>query len=1049
MPPPAAVSARPLSKAKAVKGAIPPDSSRSSSRNSSRAEKNGPLKSVPDKKKGQSEDVAGAPSTAPSPAGSSASSVIPKARPLKGADPAKSYKAVTTGQTAVVEYEDDSEMRVPLPPKKVRSQSSLDAVNELEIEDDHMPMQTWICSKWLAEVEDLTGCLATALCTDDEGEMLEDEDALKHVRNMRSKEDVVHRLNTNGIVRRLADAIWPKLQILQEGPATASELATQWQGEGAGDLLFGGLPAFFSGLEPRIGSPDPKVLIDMAADHQQKADSFVEFMTGNYSVVTTSDVEWKFVAEPETAIRWPVEARLSGTDEASHMRKLLSKEVLQRRMELQNRRLDEIGSDNLTWPEVLGGRMYTGPMFQKYNGILRGLDSPVDFLKNSMIQMCTSKEISEKYMGNAKTWEAANGSLPYEAARKELNFYTTTIHVINSCIVKMGKLTKAVPVYRGMSGRIFPNSFWRPNQQGVMGGVELAFMSTTPVRSVAEQYSKDGFGIIVEIEQGMIDRGAEIAWLSQYPHETEILFAPLAALSMTETRIDMHPLNGKHIIVCKMRVSINLTNPTIEQVISRRRTICTNMGRGLLMEMRSSLLKKGSNEVEGFIALMQGLMNERPLAHPSTWYNDDACFQESVNETLRLKREVMNVPTLETKKLEGDAVAQLLGEPISTKSNIVEIPRILFNMFKELRTLNLDGFGGLTRLPETIGRLPFLHTLHLRECEKLVELPVQVEQLKSLSTLNLTSCKDLKQLPKEIGKLVALTHLDLGFCKSLEALPNELGKLVLLEMLRLQQCTSLSELPSSLDQLAALKILNLYGCSGLTTIPDAVGDLQTLEELNMRSCSGLVRLPSTLGQNLPSLTSLDLSMCKNLQALPETIGQCYQLQSLFLGNCLNIPELPASITRLRQLHTLNLYNCGSLTFLPDSFQNATALKTLSLQGCEKLKEVPPSVAQMPALATLTLWNCIALEVMPDLSQIPNLQLDGVPEQLADWEAEQRRKRAEDAAVGRGINVAVKTGPTSNWMTAGAALGVPAPGESKGLAATAKAAMAALSGGGNS
>ena len=234
-----------------------------------------------------------------------------------------------------------------------------------------------------------------------------------------------------------------------------------------------------------------------------------------------------------------------------------------------------------------------------------------------------------------------------------------------------------------------------------------------------------------------------------------------------------------------MRVS-KPENPTIEQVISRRRTICTNMGRGLLMEMRSSLLKKGSNEVEGFIALMQGLMNERPLAHPSTWYNDDACFQESVNETLRLKREVMNVPTLETKKLEGDAVAQLLGEPISTKSNIVDIPRILFNMFKELRTLNLDGFGGLTRLPETIGRLPFLHTLHLRECEKLVELPVQVEQLKSLSTLNLTSCKDLKQLPKEIGKLVALTHLDLGFCKSLEALPNELGKLVLLEMLRLQ-----------------------------------------------------------------------------------------------------------------------------------------------------------------------------------------------------------------------------------------------------------------------
>ena len=82
-------------------------------------------------------------------------------------------------------------------------------------------------------------------------------------------------------------------------------------------------------------------------------------------------------------------------------------------------------------------------MFVKYNGILRGLDSPVPFLKNSMIQMCTAKDISERFMGTARTWENANGTLPYDKVRKELNLYTTTIHVINSCIVKMGKLTKA------------------------------------------------------------------------------------------------------------------------------------------------------------------------------------------------------------------------------------------------------------------------------------------------------------------------------------------------------------------------------------------------------------------------------------------------------------------------------------------------------------------------------------------------------------------------------------------------------------------------------
>ena len=73
-----------------------------------------------------------------------------------------------------------------------------------------------------------------------------------------------------------------------------------------------------------------------------------------------------------------------------------------------------------------------------------------------------------------------------------------------------------------------PEQFWKPNEQGVMGGVEYAFMSTTPKRSVAEQYSQDGFGIIVEIQQGMIDRGAEIAWLSQCAHAA-LMWPALAA----------------------------------------------------------------------------------------------------------------------------------------------------------------------------------------------------------------------------------------------------------------------------------------------------------------------------------------------------------------------------------------------------------------------------------------------------------------------------------------------------------------------------------------
>jgi NLR family CARD domain-containing protein 3 len=102
------------------------------------------------------------------------------------------------------------------------------------------------------------------------------------------------------------------------------------------------------------------------------------------------------------------------------------------------------------------------------------------------------------------------------------NKYVTTTHVINSAIVKLSKLTIATKVYRGVGGGVLPESFWRPNEQGVKGGIELAFMSTTFERGVAMKYAKSDSGkpaLVFEMQMGMVDRGAELGWVSQYPHE--------------------------------------------------------------------------------------------------------------------------------------------------------------------------------------------------------------------------------------------------------------------------------------------------------------------------------------------------------------------------------------------------------------------------------------------------------------------------------------------------------------------------------------------------
>ena len=99
---------------------------------------------------------------------------------------------------------------------------------------------------------------------------------------------------------------------------------------------------------------------------------------------------------------------------------------------------------------------------------------------------------------------------------------------LNSAIVKLSKLTVAQPVYRGVTGARLPESFRQPNEFNVRGGIDSAFMSTTLDRSVALEYAaKSGgsAGVVFCMRQGMVNRGADISWLSQYPHEKEC--APL------------------------------------------------------------------------------------------------------------------------------------------------------------------------------------------------------------------------------------------------------------------------------------------------------------------------------------------------------------------------------------------------------------------------------------------------------------------------------------------------------------------------------------------
>ena len=101
------------------------------------------------------------------------------------------------------------------------------------------------------------------------------------------------------------------------------------------------------------------------------------------------------------------------------------------------------------------------------NAVLRGLDAGNDFLNKQLVTLCCSTEASRQY---------ADGTLPFEAAKEHMNTYTTTLNVLNSALLKLCKLTQVDTVYRGISGRKLPASFWKPDKFGARGGIEPAFM---------------------------------------------------------------------------------------------------------------------------------------------------------------------------------------------------------------------------------------------------------------------------------------------------------------------------------------------------------------------------------------------------------------------------------------------------------------------------------------------------------------------------------------------------------------------------------------------
>jgi hypothetical protein len=266
--------------------------------------------------------------------------------------------------------------------------------------------------------------------------------------------------------------------------------------------------------------------------------------------------------------------------------------------------------------------------------------------------------------------------------------------------------------------------------------------------------------------------------------------------------------------------------------------------------------------------------------------------------------------------------------------------------------------GPAMRLPESLGSLTMLDSLHLISC-------------------------DVRQLPDSLGQLSGLTTLHLTDNPGLQRLPDSFSNLGNLQNLTLHD-TGLTALPP-LGNLHNLKVLDL-GRSPLRTLPSELGRLEQLQELRIARCDNLVSIPVAIGQ-INGLTKLDLHANTGLSELPREIGQLTNLQKLNLNGCTALRSLPTSVGNLRNLRVLDLRGCTQLTRIPDGVLQLPASCVIKLPAHLASLRSPAGLAPAsPAARTET-----RLSVDEIVSRIEKKELR--PVQIVHLGREHAQRRA--------------------------------------------------------
>ncbi|XP_056689597.1 putative disease resistance protein RGA4 isoform X2 [Spinacia oleracea] len=314
------------------------------------------------------------------------------------------------------------------------------------------------------------------------------------------------------------------------------------------------------------------------------------------------------------------------------------------------------------------------------------------------------------------------------------------------------------------------------------------------------------------------------------------------------------------------------------------------------------------------------------------------------------------------------------------------------------------------KLP-TLGHLPFLEKLKIKNMESLECIGVELYGASSSSSSGVMYFPSLKQV--ELLGLDKLTEW-------VEPSSGEWTIFPLLEELKIEDCPELKTTPYKFPSLEQLTVTNITTSSLLLSkILSNKGSLTCLKVVQIDGITEITHLPEELAEYCTSLQTLRIKRCQNLSYLPESLSKLISLELLQINYCPNLVSL-SNLSCLGLLRQVDIFDIRGLTNFPEGLLDCKSLERLWFSNCPKVKKLPDltglsrlcnlSITSMtkmishppdwlyhlPCLTTLHIGSYYELDEFPDmsfLSKITSLKtlhlygwekLQSLPEQLQQF-----------------------------------------------------------------